>query len=447
MRSQVMMLRRSIERVARSRQCQRLMCAPARPWRAAVYLTCGALLLAAPQARAQTPEATFTVNSTLDQIDDNAGDGVCHTAANSCTLRAAVMEANRTGATPATIQVPAGIYALTIPPVNENLDDSGDLNLRVPGAGDALLSIFGEEAARTIVDAGGLDRAFRVEAGRDALIWGLTIRNGAAKDGSGGGILNLGGLTVGESMIRDNTTVGSGGGINSDGALVLTASTVSGNTANESGGGLSISAAGSLSAENSTIDGNKSGNSGGGIFNGGTANVSSTTIAFNKSDMGDIGIPEGGGIFNRSHSPGIPAGIFNLRNSLVAGNTRAFGAPDDCFGAVNAYGRNLFQTTARCRITGVGGGSAETLNSLTTLGPLQDNGGPTWTRALLPGSNAIDATDPVLPNACVDENAQPLTTDQRGFARVGGARCDIGAFEYYPPFFLPLLSGSQEPND
>ncbi|MEL7039866.1 MAG: choice-of-anchor Q domain-containing protein, partial [Cyanobacteria bacterium J06592_8] len=58
------------------------------------------------------------------------------------------------------------------------------------------------------------------------------------------------------------------------------------------------------------------------------------------------------------------------------------------------------------------------------LGPLQDNGGPTFTQALLPGSPAIDAG-----------SANGLTTDQRGtgFVRVFGSQADIGAFEVQTP--------------
>ena len=57
------------------------------------------------------------------------------------------------------------------------------------------------------------------------------------------------------------------------------------------------------------------------------------------------------------------------------------------------------------------------------LGPLQDNGGPTMTHALLSGSVAID----VIPaDMCeVDE-------DQRGEPRPGGTMCDVGAFEVQP---------------
>jgi large repetitive protein len=68
-------------------------------------------MLVVPQALA----VTFTVNSTDDLSDDLTIPGTCHTAVNTCTLRAAVMQANRTSGLGATIIVPAGIYKLTIP--------------------------------------------------------------------------------------------------------------------------------------------------------------------------------------------------------------------------------------------------------------------------------------------------------------------------------------------
>jgi hypothetical protein len=62
------------------------------------------------------------------------------------------------------------------------------------------------------------------------------------------------------------------------------------------------------------------------------------------------------------------------------------------------------------------------------LGPLQDNGGPTMTHALQPGSAAIDK---IPETDCVDADGQPLTIDQRGEPRpeTGGTLCDVGAFE------------------
>ena len=58
-------------------------------------LLVSAALLAAPAAA-----ATFIVDSVLDLPDDLNVPGVCHTSADTCTLRAAVMQANRAGGGP-----------------------------------------------------------------------------------------------------------------------------------------------------------------------------------------------------------------------------------------------------------------------------------------------------------------------------------------------------------
>ena len=65
----------------------------------------------------------------------------------------------------------------------------------------------------------------------------------------------------------------------------------------------------------------------------------------------------------------------------------------------------------------------------------KDNGGPTQTHALLPGSPAIDSGDNAL---AVDANGSPLINDQRGLAfdRIFGGTVDIGAFEFAPSAFV-----------
>jgi hypothetical protein len=104
---------------------------------------------------------------------------------------------------------------------------------------------------------------------------------------------------------------------------------------------------------------------------------------------------------------------------------------------LEAYGWNLFGDVSACSLPNSGNWGYGTL---TTVGPLQDNGGPTWTHALLAGSEAIDTTFDNL--GCVDETGSLLTTDQRGAPRVVGVRCDVGAFEYSPlrSLFLPLTA-------
>jgi hypothetical protein len=65
---------------------------------------------------------------------------------------------------------------------------------------------------------------------------------------------------------------------------------------------------------------------------------------------------------------------------------------------------------------------------------LQDNGGPTFTRALLPGSPAINAGD--------NTDAPPFDQRGPGFPRIVGSTIDIGAFELQasnqPPVLDPI---------
>ena len=125
-----------------------------------------------------------------------------------------------------------------------------------------------------------------------------------------------------------------------------------------------------------------------------------------------------------------------MRNTLLAGNQIGDGTLDDCNGALHAYGNNLLSSFSDCTVTQNFAGTAGLLNAILSIGPLADNGGPTLTHALLPGSNAIDGSD----GSCVDDNSILLATDQRGVARSLGVRCDLGALETLPPVaYLPLI--------
>jgi hypothetical protein len=434
-------------------------------------------LLVVPNALA----VTFTVNSTLDQPDDLTMPGTCHTAANTCTLRAAVMQANRTSGAGATIMVPSGIYTLTIPAAGADGEENGDLNLTTPASGSPVITIIGAGAGTTIIDANQLDRVFHVHPDRKTTISGVTIRNGfiAGANASGGGIYNeQGSLTVSNAVISGNHCDFLGGGIyNNVGFVTVMNSTLSLNNAGGIGGGILNN--GSLTVIDSTLSQNNGGNGGGGIYNVKTLKVSNSAIYGNGAINGggiysgggltvinstlsqNNATNSGGGIYNYSDSADVynssivfnsglggvynnnTLATFNLRNTLVAGNNRASTPTPlykDCSGTLNSYGRNLFWDVIDCTINNAAGGSWTTLNLLQTLGPLQNNGGPTWTHALLPGSNAIDGGDPV--QGCVGTDSLLLTTDQRGAARVAGVRCDIGAVEFgalLPQLFLPLV--------
>src|SRR5262249_53100740 len=114
----------------------------------------------------------------------------------------------------------------------------------------------------------------------------------------------------------------------------------------------------------------------------------------------------GGGIYQA-------AGAVFPRNTIIDGNGARNGP--DIWGHITSQGYNLIgsirdvSNLAECDI----------LDANPLLGPLQNNGGPTQTIALLPGSPAVDAGD----------NSSAPATDQRGLPRIVGGIIDIGAFE------------------
>jgi hypothetical protein len=239
--------------------------------------------------------------------------------------------------------------------------------------------------------------------------------------GRGAGIWNESGTVVVRNCSITNDTALEGGGIWNGGSLAVINSTLAQNRAAyssgpEPGGGIYNDTAGTAMLVNTTITGNTAMNEGGGIYNLGTLWLLNCTIDSNiaSGDPGDAPI-EGGGIWN--------SGTVYSKNTIFAGNlaldfntNSAFPGPD-FFGVLTSQGFNLIQDTSGCTILGDTTGNLLGVDLL--LGPLQDNGGPTYTQALLPGSPAI--------NAGTNDGAP--STDQRGVSRPQGPSTDIGAFE------------------
>jgi len=257
--------------------------------------------------------------------------------------------------------------------------------------------------------------------------------------GNGGGItLDGGTLTVNNSTFSGNSANVGGSIYNSDfGAVEVSNSTFSGNDAFASGGGIWNNYDGALTVSNSTFSGN-SANSGGGIYNGngGTVSVSNSTFSANSARFGG----DGGGIFNRNGTLNVSNSTFydntaggglggaignhaavTLQNTIVANSLTG----NNCYGTITDGGGNLSYPDTTC----------PGINSNPVLGPLQNNGGPTHTMALGPGSAALDAANDAI---CA---APPVNNlDQRGIGRPQGPHCDIGAYEVAPHrTYLPMI--------
>ena len=288
-----------------------------------------------------------------------------------------------------------------------------------------------------------------------------TISNNDS-EGAGGGIYNNGGegigmLTVVNSTVNNNSAGYDGGGIYNAGiegseAVTMNNSTLSNNSSGSLGGGianygLGFSANAAIAITNSTLS-NNSATGGGGISNKADGH-GRATLTINNSTLSGNSAGDGGGISNVGVSGGVAALI--VENNTLSGNSANYGGgiynatplgaailtiggsilkTGDSgeniysgFGTVISDGYNLSNDECGGLLTGTG----DQINTDPMLGPLQDNGGPTFTHELLDGSPAIDAGDPSF--------TPPPNYDQRGsgFSRVVNGRVDIGAFEVQPP--------------
>ena len=341
------------------------------------------------------------------------------------------------------------------------------VSLTLVGPADGTLTLDGDGQSRVLVHNGGAGDTLHVNH--------LTIANGhyeenvSAVGGGGGGCiyssgnvelnfstvsscyasagyLAIGGAisakhavglyrsTVSASTVKGNAFAFSfGGGIYAD-VAELKQSTVSGNSATAEtryafGGGV---AANRIYADFSTVSGNKaiqvagmdgnlvyltdstvSGNqtpaSGrvGGVYAGMAATIIGSTIAGNSS---------GGQIAAGLFVP-LPAAS-EVESSIIAGN---FAAGVELDVGANAGktipGHNNLILVHQANMTV----PDDTLTDDPLLGLLQDNGGPTQTHALLPGSPAID-----------HGSSSGVLFDQRGSPRKIGGSFDIGAYEFDP---------------
>ena len=237
-------------------------------------------------------------------------------------------------------------------------------------------------------------------------------------------------MTVTNSTISGN----SGGGIaNSDATATITNSTLSGNSAGWGGGISTGSGQGGgaiVTVSNSTVSGNWADYGGGGIYNGSTCCSGSRVTVSNSTVSGNSAV-DGGGIYNSNNGGGaaLELGSAILKAGSLGENIFNFG------GTVTSHGYNLSSDDGGGYLTGAG----DQINTDPLLGALQDNGGPTFTHALLPGSPAINAGDPNF--------TPPPLYDQRGpgFGRMVSGRIDIGSFEVQGPTPTPTPTATPTP--
>ncbi len=307
-------------------------------------------------AAAAAGHSVYTVGTGTD-LDWQAGACVNNQAKSTCSLRAAITQAN----------MDAANDLIRVPPL------SGGRNYQLsirsgPLKATTAMTITGPGSGDVTIDAGGLYSALAVDAGSSGTVWviGLSLFNGGEAiygptgqggglniatgstvklndvvirlckvTGPGGGIVNRGNLQLTKVTVTTNGSgstgvgngavfAGPGGGINNTGTLTIDRSTIDHNDALRGGG---INNSGTLNMSESTVSGNTARNSGGGIRNSGTLNIKFSTIANNWADSTRFqlkqtdhtdpiaqGGEEGGGIAN------IASGAAHVSGSIVATN-------------------------------------------------------------------------------------------------------------------------------
>ncbi|PYK09889.1 MAG: hypothetical protein DME65_11150, partial [Verrucomicrobia bacterium] len=323
---------------------------------------------------------------------------------------------------------------------------------------DKNLTITGPGADRLTLRRSTTAPAFRILdiiSNVTVSISSLTISNGLGVE-DGAGIRSVGVLTLIDSTISGNHAPGTeflggngGGVLNGGGNMTIMRCTISNNSAyyitgssgdvaSSSGGGILNYLGGSVTITNSTISDNScfaadsfglnlGGGGGGGIDNGGSMTVTNCTISGNSVSGTGLTTMDGGGIRNlrdlqitsstiahnsatggKSSFGGGIYGTESIRtdSNIIALNSAPRGPDVIGAGGLQSAGYNIIGNNADAVInsqpTDQIGTSAAPINPL--LGLLADNGGPTLTHALQPGSPAINHGDPAAP-----------AQDQRGY--------------------------------
>jgi CSLREA domain-containing protein/MYXO-CTERM domain-containing protein len=361
----------------------------------------------------------LVVNTTADTDDGACFNPLDAETGSDCTLREAIAEANAlAGADTILFQIPGpgphviAVNSSGLGPLPSVTDPDG---LTIDGAGqDITLSGDSDNNGE------GDGQVMAVSAGATLLLQHLTVERGRTLV-VGGGIGNQGTLTVSNCTFSGNSASSGGGGIHNTGTLTVSASTFSGNSAS-SGGGIFNNFA-TLSVVNSTFSGNSAGAIGGSAIRD---NGSASTVTITHSTFWGNSTTGSGGALRSGTIP------MRLRNTIVAGSTSGGNCADG--GSFVDDGGNL-EDGSSCGFSTDNGSLPDTQPGLDP-GGLKDNGGPTRTIALLPGSAAIDAADD---ENCADELV--AGADQRGVARPQLLACDIGAFESQG-FTLAVQGGS-----
>ena len=362
--------------------------------------------------------ATFNVNSTQDAVDATPGDGICASAAGVCTLRSAIQEANALAGDDL-IEVPAGVYYLTIGGVGEDAGATGDLDVT------AGLTLRGVGSDSTTVDGLGSDRVLHVLSGTFYL-QALTIRGGNTTGDAGGGLLHadVQSLSIVGVRFEQNLSVGGGALRHSRGTTTLTDCTFLRNSSLANGGAIEKTSgtAGALHMTRCQFIENAAATAGGAVFYSGPGPVTAEACTFDSNQAsvtggaveihGSAGLTSNNSIFTGNRSVGAGGSILHGSGGplTLGGDSFTDSSSGDAGGGVYVAGGGTLTVSASvfrdCTAT-VGGGlygatGGEISISSTTLEGNRALSGPGGAALLTTGSPVTLSGLVVMGNSSAD---------------------------------------------
>jgi hypothetical protein len=315
-----------------------------------------------------------------------------------------------------------GTLSITNTTISNNSSQNNDFQSFASGNGGGISSNGTLAASNSTIADNSLSGFFN--AGSAISSVGSLNLSGTAISGNSGGTITVSYINGGTTTITDCSLTSNPSGeacVEGNGSLTVTNSTIADN------GGYGVwNGSGTATVSNSTI----AGNAGYGFRNNDTLTVSNSTIAGNSAGgIENIAFSSNATVllvsttvaFNGGHQLFSASGLgppratatVQLRNTIVAGDGSSANLAAGSAGTFSSLGYNLSSDDGGGFLTAPG----DLTNTDPRLGPLQDNGGPTQTMALLAGSPALNAGDP----------AQLGVADQRGVVRSGGV--NIGAYQ------------------
>ena len=424
----------------------------------------GVGVLGATQAGAAT---TYTVTD----ASDGTGVGACATAGD-CTLRQAINAANTSGGD-ATITLPDASMVTNNPSASHIYSLSNANGSLVLSSGH-IITINGAGATVAILQMQGApitNGVLQVDTGTTADISGVTVEDGDATTGpGGGGILNDGILNLSSSTVTSNSAANSGGGVYLEsGAATLTGDTIGPNNSAGSGGGVTMED-GTNVISGGSVDGNNTTSSEGGGVDIEDRSPGDTATLSNVDVSSNAGSEDGGGLYvgNQSATSNNTVTLTNVTadsntasgagGGLYVSNDGAGGGTVTMTGG-SANGNSCGENGGGIYVQNDGSGAVHINNVTVSSNTVPNNGPATGAGGGVYVQNDGSGDSTTFSGGSIDNNSAPTnasngqgggvyllnngspSTASFSGGTISGNNADEGGGVYMPPGSFPARTG------